>query len=32
MEVLERYDNATSRVVNKLSVDEFIRDTPDPAL
>jgi hypothetical protein len=32
MEVLERYDNAASRVVNKLSVDEFIHDTPDPAL
>jgi hypothetical protein len=32
MEVLERYDNAASHVIHRLSIDEFIRDTPDPTL
>lgn len=32
MEVLERHDDAASRVVHRTSVDEVVRDTPDPGL
>jgi hypothetical protein len=32
MEMLERYDDATIHVVHMLSMDEIVRDTPDPAL
>ena len=32
MEVLERHDDATSRIVHRRSVDEVVRDTPDPGL
>jgi hypothetical protein len=32
MEMLERYDDTTSRDSHKLPVDEIVRDTPDPTL
>lgn len=32
MELLKHYDDAASRVVHRLFMDEIVRDTLDPAL
>lgn len=32
MEMLERYDDVASRNVHRLSMDNVVRNTPDPAL
>jgi hypothetical protein len=32
MEMLERYDEAVSRIVHRLSVGDIVRSAPDPAL
>jgi hypothetical protein len=32
MEMLERYDDVASRNVHRLSVDDVVRNAPDPAL